>query len=67
MLVSSAEIIGAEVSFIILGKSFLYRRKSRGPNTEPCGTPFLTLAQLETLLLLSLSLYIAVQKYLLSI
>ena len=55
ILVSSAKIIGAEVLFIILGKSFIYKRKSRGPKIEPCGTPCLTLAQYETLLLLSLS------------
>jgi hypothetical protein len=34
----------------------MYRRKSRGPRTETCGTPCLTLVQLETLLLLSLPL-----------
>jgi len=65
ILVSSAKIIGAEVLFIILGKSFIYKRKSRGPKIEPCGTPCLTLAQSETLLLLSLSLYITVLQYLL--
>ena len=35
ILVSSEKIIGAEVLFIILGKSFTYRRKGRGPKTEP--------------------------------
>ena len=64
ILVSSAKIIGAEVVFIILGKSFIYKRKSRDPKTEPCGTPCLTLAQFETLLLFSVS-YIAVLHYLL--
>jgi hypothetical protein len=39
ILISSAKIIGAEVLFIILGKSFIYKRKSRGPKIEPCGTP----------------------------
>jgi len=34
ILVSSAKIIGAEVLFIILGKSFIYKRKSRGPKIE---------------------------------
>ena len=66
VLVSSAKIIGAEVLFIILGKPLTYKRKSKGPRTEPCGTPCLTLAQLETLLLFSLSLYIGVLQYLLS-
>jgi len=49
ILVSSAKIIGAEVLFLILGKSFMYKRKSRGPKIEPCETPCLTLAQFETL------------------
>ena len=65
VLVSSAKIIGAEVLFISLVKSFIYERKSRGPIIKPCGTPCLTLAQFETLLLFSLSLYIAVLHYLL--
>jgi hypothetical protein len=38
ILVSLAKIIGAEVLFINLGTSFMYKRKSRGPRTEPCGT-----------------------------
>jgi len=63
ILVSSAKIIGAEVLFIILRKSFIYKRKSRGPKIEPCGTPCLTLAQSETLLLFLLSLYVAVLQY----
>jgi hypothetical protein len=37
----------------------MYKRKSRGPKTEQCGTPSLNLDQFETLLLFSLSLYIA--------
>jgi hypothetical protein len=61
----SAKIIGSEILFIMLGKSFIYRREIIGPRTEPCGTR-LTLAQLKTLLLLSLSLYVAVLHYLLS-
>jgi len=65
ILVSSAKIIGAEVLFIILGKSFMYKRKSRGPKIEPCGTPCLTVAQSETLLLFLLPLYICVLQYLL--
>jgi hypothetical protein len=39
MLVSSAKIRGAEVIFVILGKSIIYRRKSRGPKPQTCGTP----------------------------
>ena len=65
VLVSSAKIIGAEILFIILGKSFIYKRKSVCPRTEPYGTPCLTLAQFVSLLLFSLSLYIAVLQYLL--
>ena len=66
MLVSSVKIIGAEVLFVTLVKSITYRRKSRGPKTQLHGTPCLTLAHLETLLLLPLLLCIAVLKYLLS-
>jgi hypothetical protein len=51
ILVSSAKIIGAEVLFIILSKSFIYKRKSRCPKIESGGTPCLTLAQFKTLLL----------------
>ena len=47
ILVSSAKIIGAEVLFIILGKSFIYNRKCRGPKIEPCGTPCLKLCVLK--------------------
>ena len=43
MLVSSANKIGMDLSFINLGRSFINTRKSRGPKTEPCGTPWLTL------------------------
>ena len=57
--------MGAEVLFIILGKSFIYKRKSRDPKIEPCETPCLTLAQFETLLLFALPLYVAVLHYLL--
>ena len=45
MLVSSANIIGLDVSFRNLGKSFINTRESKGPNTEPCGTPCSTLDQ----------------------
>jgi hypothetical protein len=65
ILVSSAKIIGAEVLFVILGKSFTYTRKSRVPKIEPYGTLCLTLAQFETLLVFSLLLYIVVLQYLL--
>jgi len=70
LVVSSVKIIVAEVLFIIyygiiLGKLFICRRNSRGPKTESCGIPCLTLAQLETLILLSLS-YFAVLHCLLS-
>jgi hypothetical protein len=45
MLVSSAKEIGTDLSFINLGK-----RKSRGPKTEPCGTPCSTLDQGDVVL-----------------
>jgi hypothetical protein len=43
--VLSAKMIGVEVLFIILDKSFTYTRKNRGHRMEPCGTPYLSLAQ----------------------
>ena len=65
ILVSSAKIIGAEGLFVILYKSFISKRKSRGPKIEPCGTPRLNLAQIEISFLFSLPLCIAVLQYLL--
>jgi len=47
MLVSSAKITGAEVLFIILAKSFTYKRKSRSAKIEHCGTPCLTQPNLK--------------------
>jgi hypothetical protein len=41
MLVSSAKITGMENLFNTIGKSFIYRRNNKGPNTDPCGTPCL--------------------------
>jgi hypothetical protein len=54
-LVSSAKIIGDEVVFMILGQSFIYNKKRRGPKIEPWGTPCLTVAQFETILLLNVT------------
>jgi len=48
MLVSFANSMGFGLSFIILERSFMHIRKSRGPKTEPCGTRCNNLAQLET-------------------
>jgi hypothetical protein len=45
MLVSSANRIGTDFPFTNLGKWFIYIRKSKGPKTEPCGTPCSTLDQ----------------------
>jgi len=39
MLVSSANKIGTDLSFTNLGKSLINMRKSKGPRTEPWGTP----------------------------
>ena len=58
ILISTAKMIDAEVLFRILGKTFIYKRKCRGPKIESCGTLCLTLAQSETLLLFSLPLYV---------
>jgi hypothetical protein len=39
MLVSSENKIGTDLSFTNLGKLFINTRKSKGPKTEPWGTP----------------------------
>jgi hypothetical protein len=39
MVVSSANKIGAEVLFKVLGISFIYNRSNRRTRTEPYGTP----------------------------
>jgi hypothetical protein len=49
MLVSSANFMGFGLSFIILGRSFMHMRESRGPKSEPCRTPHNNLDQHETL------------------
>jgi len=36
-----------DLLFIKWGKSFMYRRNSRGPRMEHCGIPYLINAQLE--------------------
>jgi len=51
MLVSLANETGIAFLFITAGKSFMYKRKSVGPNTEPCGTPCLINAKSETAVL----------------
>jgi hypothetical protein len=45
MLVSSANRIGLDFPLINIGRSFIKRRKSKGPRMEPWGTPCITLAQ----------------------
>jgi hypothetical protein len=50
MLVSSANSIGIIFEGTAIGKSLMYNKKSKGPNTEPCGTPWLTFVHSETAL-----------------
>ena len=45
--VSSANKTVLLFSFIEYGKSFIYSRKSRGPSTNPWGTPWVILPQSE--------------------
>jgi hypothetical protein len=45
---------------IIVGKSFIYSRKCRGPRTEPWGTPFLINSHFEEFLLLLLLLLLSI-------
>ena len=46
-LVSSANRTNLESTFVILGRSFMNRRKSSGPSIDPCGTPRVTSPQCE--------------------
>jgi hypothetical protein len=59
MLVSSANRIGTDLSFMNLGESFINIRKSKGPKTEPCGTPCSALDQADVTIL-PFSLYSSV-------
>ena len=36
MVVSSANMVDLDISFIMPGKSLMYRRKNKGPKIEPC-------------------------------
>jgi len=56
MLVSSANKMETDLSFTNLGKSFINMRKSKGPKTDPWGTPCSILAQVDVVILLC-SLY----------
>jgi len=42
--VTSAYRIGIDFFLTNIGKSFMKRRKSKGPRMEPCGTPCMALA-----------------------
>ena len=50
MLASSANSIGIVLVGNAVGKSLMYNKKSKGLNTEPCGTPWLILVHPETTL-----------------
>jgi hypothetical protein len=54
---SSANSIDIDLLFLVIGRSFIYMRKSKGPKTEPGGTPCLTVAQFDTLLHIPISFY----------
>jgi hypothetical protein len=51
MLVSSANKMETDLSFTNLGKSFINMRKSKGPKTDPWGTPCSILAQVDVVIL----------------
>jgi len=57
MLVSSANKIGTDLSFMNLGRSFINTRESRGPKTEPCGTPCSTLDHIDIIICLFIIQY----------
>jgi hypothetical protein len=47
ILVSAAKRIGLDIEFIVAGRSLIFLRKSKGPSTEPCGTPRFTIPHSE--------------------
>jgi len=47
MLVSSANMVHLDISFIMAGKSLMYRRKNNGPRIDCCGTPCFTFPHSE--------------------
>jgi len=50
VLISSANNIGLDLLFVILGMSFTWRRKSRVPKIESCGITCLIFGHLEKVL-----------------
>jgi hypothetical protein len=50
-LVLSADKAGIAFLFMTAGKSFMYKRNSVGPSTEPCGSPCFIVAHFETAVL----------------
>jgi len=65
MLVSSANKIGITLYGTAIGKSLMYNKKSKGPNTDPCGTPWLTFIHSEATLELVLEFFSSTRWYLL--
>ena len=53
-VVSSANKIGVE-HFTELGKSLIYSRNNKGPSTDPCGTPILTVLHTDLVPFISTS------------
>jgi hypothetical protein len=47
MLISSANKVGFDMSFITAGRSFIYNKKNNDPRIDPCGTPNLICFQSE--------------------
>jgi hypothetical protein len=56
-LVSAAKIMGKEKPFNNFGKSFIYKRNSKGPGTYPGKTPSLVLSQSNAVLFASIIYY----------
>jgi hypothetical protein len=47
ILVTYANKIGLELFLTKFDKPFIWRRKSKGPSMDPCGTPSFNLLQFE--------------------
>jgi len=52
-IVLASSAYGKSLAFlvVILGRSFISKRKNNGPRIEPCGTPHLIFSHLEEVLL----------------
>jgi hypothetical protein len=64
ILVSSANRIGLDFLLMGFDRSFMFRKKSKGPKIDPCGTPCFIIPQFENALGLKFLFFISILWYL---